>query len=95
VRTPRKVLLVLPAPAIVALTFAAGGFSAAPPGASYGWAQPGCAPASTPFAQPPASVLSAPAAVAVSVPGSAYAWAQPGTAPVDTPSAQPPASIHL
>ncbi|HXY80095.1 MAG TPA: hypothetical protein VEH55_01890 [Gaiellaceae bacterium] len=93
-RTRRKVLLALPAPLIVALALAAGGSSAAPPGATYGWNQPGCAPVVVPCAQPPASVPIAPAAVVVApVPGSSYAWAQPGTAPVNTPSAQPPAWI--
>jgi len=92
-RTSRKVLLALPAPLIVALALAAGGSSAAPPGATYGWGQPGCAPVVIPCAQPPASVPIAPATVVVSVPGSSYVWAQPGTAPVSTPSSQPPAWV--
>ena len=92
-RTSRKVLLALPAPLIVALALAAGGSSAAPPGATYGWGQPGCAPVVVPCAQPPAGVPIAPAAVVAPVVGSSYAWAQPGTAPVNAPSAQPPAWI--
>jgi hypothetical protein len=92
-RTCRKVLLALPATSIVALALATGGSTAAPPGAGYGWGQPGCAPVSVPCAQPPASVPIAPVAVVAPVPGSSYAWAQPGTAPVNTPSAQPPAWI--
>ena len=93
-RACRKVLLALPAASIVALALAAGGSSTGPPGATYGWGQPGCAPVTIPCAQPPASVPIAPAAVVVApLPGSTYEWAQPGTAPVDTPSAQPPAWI--
>ena len=92
-RACRKVLLALPAVSIVALALAAGGSSAGPPGAQYGWGQPGCAPVVVPCAQPPASVPIVPVAVVAPVPGSGYEWAQPGTAAVSTPSAQPPAWI--
>ena len=67
-RTRRKVLLALPAPLIVALALAAGGSSAAPPGATYGWGQPGCAPVVVPCAQPPVSVPIAPVAVVAPAP---------------------------
>lgn len=65
------------------------GFAAPPPGADYRWAQPGCAPVSTPYAQPPA-VAAVPAAVVMPAPGSRYAWAQPGCAHAATPGTQPP-----
>ena len=67
------------------------GFATPPPGAGYRWEQPGCAPVSTPYAQPPASVAAVPAAPATLAPGSSYAWMQPGCAPVVTTGAQPPA----
>jgi hypothetical protein len=61
----------------------------ATPGSSYQWQQPGCAPVSTPCAQPQS--INAP----VSQTGlqyassAAYAWTQPGTAPVSVPDGQP------
>jgi len=69
------------------------GFATPPPGAGYRWEQPGCAPVSAPYAQPPASVATLPATVVAPAPGSSYAWEQPGCAPVVTPGAQPPARI--
>ena len=76
---------------------AGGAATLLPPGSSYIWAQPGTAPVSTPFAQPPAWIpLAAPTSGAVpGVVDLAYAWAQPGTAPVNLPFAQPPASVPL
>ena len=65
--------------------------SAVPPGSSYVWSQPGTAPVSVPFAQPPAWILGAFAPTLP--PTSSYGWGQPGTAPVNTPDAQPPAWI--
>ena len=92
-RIHRKVLLALPAAIATTLVLAVAPTPAAPPGATYGWGQPGCAPVTVPCAQPPASVPIAPGVIVAPVPGSSYAWAQPGTAPVTTPSAQPPAWI--
>jgi len=65
------------------------GFAAPPPGAGYHWAQPGCAPVSTPYAQPSASALAVPATIATPAVGSSYVWAQPGCPHVATPGAQP------
>ena len=70
---------------------AVGTAGATPPGSSYQWQQPGCAPVTTPCTQPQAAVAPAP----VSLIGlrytsaSDYYWTQPGTAPVNTPDAQP------
>jgi hypothetical protein len=65
------------------------GFATTPPGAGYRWEQPGCAPVSTRYAQPPASVATVPATF-VTPAGSSYAWAQPGCAHLATPGTQPP-----
>ena len=74
---------------IVATLMVIGGARALPPGSSYPWAEPGCAPVTSEYTQPPAWISVAPT-VAVP-PGSDYAWAQPGCAIVTTPFAQPPA----
>ena len=64
-----------------------------PPGSTYAWGQPGTAPVTVPFAQPPAWI---PIATTIpSPPASGYAWGQPGAAPVSTPFAQPPAWIPI
>jgi len=76
---------------VAALALPAAVGASAPPGSSYAWQQPGCAPVSNAFAQPPAWIPIAPAVVVS--PGSQYAWVQPGCAPVTTPHAQPPAWI--
>ena len=65
------------------------GFAASPPGAGYRWEQLGCAPVSTPYAQPPASVAVVPGTIVTPAVGSSYVWAQPGCAHVATPGAQP------
>jgi hypothetical protein len=49
--------------------------TALPPGATYGWAQPGAASTAIPNAQPPAWVSIATALPAP--PSTSYAWAQP------------------
>jgi hypothetical protein len=61
---------------------------AQPQSAAYRWAQPGCAPVTVPFAQPPAGVVRH---AAVYRPSSAYVWAQPDCAPVSSERTQPPA----
>ena len=87
-RTVRRVLLAGLLGALTALVLAAS-TAATPPGSDYAWAQPGTAPVSVPFAQPPAWIPIVCAWVCTP-PGSDYAWAQPGTAPVSVPHAQPP-----
>src|SRR5262245_53095062 len=39
---------------LAALVVVRGGASTPPPGSDYAWAQPGCAPVTTPLSQPPA-----------------------------------------
>src|SRR6266508_2925944 len=80
-RNTRTLLLTLLVAATAAL---AAGFASAAmsqPGTGYVWAQPGTAPASCPWAQPPAWIpISAPIVTASPVElESAYVWAQPGT----------------
>jgi len=65
------------------------GLAATPPGAGYRWEQTGCAPVSTPYGQPPASVPTVPATILTPAAGSSYAWAQPGCAHGATPGTQP------
>jgi hypothetical protein len=59
-----------------------------PPGSSYQWQQPGCAPVTTPCAQPDRT-LGPLSSTGTRYASSAYAWAQPGTAPVSVPHGQP------
>jgi hypothetical protein len=92
-RTSRRILLGCLVASLAAPVFAASS-AAAPPGADYTWAQPGCAVVPAPCAQPPASIPIAGALVSAP-PGSGYSWAQPGTALVGVPSAQPPAWIPI
>ena len=61
---------------------------ATPPGSPYQWQQPGCAPVSTPCAQPQLSIAPAPSGLRFTS-SSTYVWTQPGTAPVIAPDAQP------
>ena len=89
-RTSRRIVLGCLVTAGSVLVLAASS-AAAPPGANYGWAQPGCAVVVVPCAQPPASV---PIVGPVSTPpGADYAWAQPWSAVTNVPFAQPPAWI--
>jgi hypothetical protein len=82
-------LLSLASVAAAALFGAVATAGATAPGSSYQWQQPGCAPVTTPCAQPQAS------STPVTVIGlrytslSHYLWTQPGTAPVNAPDAQP------
>jgi hypothetical protein len=89
----RTKMVLLAALAGLAAALAVGGAASAalPAFPDYHWAQPGCAPVVTPYAQPPAWIPAAKADSPV-VPGSAYHWAEPGCAVV-TPGAQPPAWI--
>jgi hypothetical protein len=89
-RTRRRIVLACLVTAVVALVPVAS--AAAPPGADYAWAQPGCAVVTVPCAQPPASVPLAGALVSTP-PGADYAWAQPWSAATSIPLAQPPAWI--
>ena len=59
------------------------------PGAGYGWAQPGCAPAQVCCAQPSfrAGIFGT-SAISNLAAAASYAWVQPGTAPVTTPFSQ-------
>jgi hypothetical protein len=87
-RVPRALLLTVFV-AVLALPTAVGAStSSTVPSATYAWAQPGCAPVSTPYAQPPASILAAPIVVAAP-PGSGYVWPQPDGPIVSVPCAQP------
>ncbi len=84
----RRVLLLASITVASSAIFAAAAFgSPKPPGSDYGWAQPGCAPATTCCAQPSFAV----GTVAFTTPaiGSSYAWSQPGAAPATTPFAVP------
>jgi len=81
-------------PTTAAALIVAGSAASAPPGASYPWAQPGCALPTSCCTQPPASVPIGPATMMASLPGSSYDWAQPGYS-VTTPGAQPPAWIPI
>jgi len=91
-RICRRIVLGCLVTAFAVFVLAASSSSAAPPGADYAWAQPGCAVVTVPCAQPPASVPLA-AGLVSTAPGSGYAWAQPWSAPVSVPLAQPPAWI--
>jgi hypothetical protein len=92
-RMGRWILLEL-AMMVAALIFASVAVALASQGSSYSWAQPGTAPVSTPFAQPPARILS-PAAARVSAVAlsSGYVWAQPGAVSASAPSAQLPVGV--
>ncbi|MGE5273059.1 MAG: hypothetical protein ACM3QU_04700 [Verrucomicrobiota bacterium] len=89
-RVKHLVLLAALVSILAGLTFV-GTAATIPPGNAYHWAQPGCAPVSTPDAQPPSWIPASSPVVPATVPGSSYAWGQPGCAPVVTPGAQPPA----
>jgi hypothetical protein len=82
-------LLAVPAATVGACLIVPAAAAQAPPGASYQWAQPGCAPVASPYSQPRVS-FTAPAQVVLASPAvTAYFWAQPGSAPVQVPDAQP------
>jgi hypothetical protein len=91
-RRPRAVLLATITAVLSGFALAGAGSATPPPGSDYRWAQPGCAPVTTRYAQPPASV---PAVPAMPAPGADYRWMQPGCAPVTTAHAQPPASVPI
>ena len=91
-RTCRRIVLGCLVTAFAVFVLAASSTAAAPPGADYAWAQPGCAVVTVPCAQPPASIPLAGGLVSTP-PGADYAWAQPWSAAVSVPLAQPPARI--
>ncbi len=91
--TKRVAFLAVPVAAAAGLVLAGAGSTMPPPGSGYQWAQPNCAPVTTPHAQPPAWIPAAAQAVTMPAPGSSYQWAQPNCAPVKTPYSQPPGGI--
>ncbi len=81
--------LLFPATVGAAVFFGTVATAGAVPHSSYQWQQPGCAPVSTPCAQPQLSFSPAPLIGLRYTSSSTYSWAQPGTAPVFAPDAQP------
>jgi hypothetical protein len=87
-RSPRALLLTVTVAALALPTAVGASTATNVQSVSYAWAQPGCAPVSTPYAQAPASIPMSPPMVAA-VRGSGYVWPQPGGATVNVPCAQP------